>query len=56
MKKTARELREEAKRLLQQADKIENERAIKIGKIVLKHVDNNFKDFNLEAFKKEVFS
>ncbi len=49
-----KKLREQAKKLIELAEKIENERAIKIGKLVLKYAENDFADFNLEKFKKEV--
>jgi hypothetical protein len=54
MKRDPQKLREQAKKLLTQADKIENERAVRIGKLVLKYAENNFADFELEKLKKEV--
>lgn len=53
-KKTPQELREQAKRLLEQAEKIENERATKIGNLVIKYEANGFEGFDPETFKKEI--
>ncbi len=52
--KDPKKLREQAKKLLAKADKIENSRAIKIGKLVLKYQEAGFGDFDLEAFKDHI--
>ncbi|MFZ6007209.1 MAG: hypothetical protein ACOYU2_06090 [Nitrospirota bacterium] len=55
-KRTAQELREQAKKLIEQAEKIENERAIKIGNLIIKYEAADFEGFDLEAFKKQIAS
>lgn len=52
--KSAADLREEAKKLLAKAELIESDKALKIGKLVLKHSAKNFEGFDLEKFKAEV--
>jgi hypothetical protein len=53
-KRTPQELREQAKKLLEQAEKIENSRATTIGKLVIKYEAAGFEDFTLETFKNEI--
>lgn len=53
-KKTPQELREQAKKLLEQAEEIENERAIRIGNLVIKYEANGFEGFTLETFRNEI--
>ncbi|MEW6741018.1 MAG: hypothetical protein AB1325_14095 [Nitrospirota bacterium] len=54
MGKDPKKLREQAKKLLAEAEKIENERLIKIGKLVFKYAATDFADFDLSKFKEEV--
>jgi len=54
--KDPKKLREQAKKLIEQAEKIENERAVRLGKMVLKYAENNFENFEIEKFKKEVMN
>lgn len=53
-KKDIMKLRERAARLLEKAEKLEDEKALKIGRIVLKFKENDFADFNINEFKKQV--
>jgi len=52
--KDPRALREQAKKLIDQAERIENEKAIRAGKVVLRYVETDFAGFELEKFRKEV--
>jgi len=52
--KTPEQLKAKAKKLLERARKIENERYVKLGKIVDKHYKNDFAGFDIERFKQEV--
>lgn len=45
-------LRRKAQQLLQEAERLENETLIKIGKLALKYCDTDFND--LAKFKKEI--
>jgi len=51
---TPAQLREKAKELLAQADKLEEQQMIKIGRLVMKHYEGNFKSFDTEKFTKEI--
>lgn len=53
-KATAKELREQAQKLIEQARKIEDDEFIKLGKVVTKYIDTDFKNFDLAKFKKEL--
>jgi hypothetical protein len=50
-KKTAQELREQAQKLLELAEQIENERAIRIGRLVMEYESRNWEGFDLEDFR-----
>lgn len=52
-KKTPAEIRKEAKKLLDKACEMENQVYQKVGKIVFKHYQEKFSNFNPEAFKRE---
>jgi len=52
--KDPKKLREQAKKLLAEAEKIENERFVKIGKLVMKYHEAGFEDFDIEKFKNEI--
>ncbi len=52
--KDPKKLREQAKKLLAEADKIESGRAIKIGKLVLKYQESGFESFDLRTFRDEL--
>ncbi|MBI1912933.1 MAG: hypothetical protein HYS21_13155 [Deltaproteobacteria bacterium] len=54
MSKDIQKLRERAARLLEKAEKLEDEKALKIGRMILKHKDNDFANFNLTEFKKQL--
>ena len=51
MKKTPGQLRIEAKKLMDIAERIEQAEAIRIGKIVLKAAETDFKGFDIEDLK-----
>ena len=53
-KYTAKELRDQAKKLLEEANKIDDAECLKLGKVVKKYIDNDFKNFDLAKFKKEL--
>lgn len=48
-KKTAKELRLQAAELLQQAEALENERAAKIGKLIINLESENYEGVTLEV-------
>ncbi len=54
MRKTAKDLREEARRLLRKAEEIEKARVMKIGNIVTEYEKNNFANFSIEVFQKKL--
>jgi hypothetical protein len=54
VKKTPEQLREQAKKLLDEAERMENRRAIRIGNFVLMHAENGFEGFTLDALKNEI--
>ena len=54
MAKDSRKLREQAQKLLDEAERIEQAKVIKIGKLVMKYKEAGFKNFDVEAFKKEI--
>jgi hypothetical protein len=45
-----------AKRLLEKAAELRNQKLIGVGKLVMQHHKNGFADFNLESFKKQISS
>ena len=51
---TPLQLREKAKELLAQADKLEEQQMIKIGRLTMKHYEEGFKVFDTEKFRKEI--
>jgi hypothetical protein len=53
-KKTPEELREQARKLMQQAKELESFRILKIGEITRKYMVSDFAD--LDAFKQEIRS
>ncbi len=53
-KLTAKDLREQAKKLIEQANVLEDAECLKLGKIVKKYVDRGFTNFDLTKFKKEL--
>jgi hypothetical protein len=53
-KKTPQELREQARLLLEEAKRLENERATKIGNLVIKYENLGFEGFTLDALKNEI--
>jgi hypothetical protein len=54
LKKTPEQLRAEAAALLERAKKLENERAIRIGNLIIKYEANSFEGFTLESLKNEI--
>lgn len=54
MKKSPAQLREEAKKLMEQAEEMEKGRQLAIGKFVIKLETAGFKDFDLDKFKAEI--
>ena len=53
-KKSATQLREAAKELIAKAKNIEEKELIELGKIVKKHLNEDFNDVDLETLKKEL--
>lgn len=51
MKKDPKALRDQAKRLMEKADKMENDIAASVGRLVIQLHDSNFRGFDLEKFK-----
>jgi len=47
-------LREQAQKLIELAEQIERDKLIKIGKLTMKHYDNDFQSFDAKQFKKEI--
>lgn len=54
MQKTPKELREKARKLLKQAEELENKKTALIGKLVLTHRDDDFAGFDLKKFRAEI--
>lgn len=54
MKNDPVRLREQAKKLLAQAEAIEREKFIRVGKAVLRFYEKDFADFDFEVFKKAI--
>jgi hypothetical protein len=55
MKNDPLTLRQQAKKLLEEAERIEKEKYARVGKLVItKYVERNFEGFDLEKFKVEV--
>lgn len=52
MKNSPEKLRARAQMLIEAAEKIERETALKIGRVTLKHAKDNFAD--LQGFKSEI--
>lgn len=52
-KKTPAALREEARRLMQQAEEEERARHQKIGELFVSYMENSFQGFDLAVFKEE---
>lgn len=52
-KKSPDELRQEAKRLMEQAQQEEHLRLKKIGELFVKHMERNYVNFDLAVFKEE---
>ena len=48
------ELRQRAKDILAQADKLEEQQMVRIGRLTVKHYEEGFKTFDTEKFKKEI--
>lgn len=47
-------LREKARQLIEQAEKLERETFEKAGKVTMKYYHSGFSDFDLEKFRKEI--
>ncbi len=47
-------LREKARQLIQQAEKLERETFERVGRITMKYYRADFSGFDLEQFKKEI--
>jgi hypothetical protein len=47
-------LREQARQLIEKAEQIERDKLIKIGKLTMKHYENDFQSFDTKQFKKEI--
>jgi hypothetical protein len=47
-------LREQAQKLIELAEQIERDKLIKIGRLTMKHYDNDFQSFDTKQFKKEI--
>lgn len=53
-KRTAQQLKERAKELLKKAKELENERATKIGRLVILYEARDFAGFDLDTFKEQI--
>ena len=53
-KKDPKAMREKAKKLIEQAAKIEEKQYIQLGKMVKQHHTAEWRNFDLEVFKKHV--
>lgn len=51
---TPAQLRQKAKDLLAQADRLEEQQMVKVGKLTMKHYEGGFKSFDMEKFRKEI--
>jgi hypothetical protein len=51
---TPTQLRQKAKDLLAQADRLEEQQMIKVGRLTMKHYEGEFKAFDIEKFRKEI--
>jgi hypothetical protein len=47
-------LREKARELIRKAEEVENVRATKVGKMILRHHDNDFLDVTIDQLKAEI--
>jgi hypothetical protein len=47
-------LREQAQKLIELAEQIERDKLIKIGRLTMKHYENDFQSFDMKQFKKEI--
>jgi chorismate-pyruvate lyase len=54
MAKGIKDIREQARKLLEKAEKLEEQAHIKIGKMIAEHSRTEFRNFDLERFKIEV--
>lgn len=53
-KRDANALREQAKKLLEKARQIEEARALRIGKLIMRYREKNYEGFVIDRFKKEI--
>lgn len=53
-KKDPKQLREEARKLIEKAKALESERAMKIGRLVMSYEEKDFSGFSLERFRSEI--
>jgi len=51
---TPAQLRQKAKDLLAQADRLEEQQMIKVGRLTMKYYEGGFQAFEVEAFQKEI--
>ncbi len=51
---TPAQLRQKAKDLLAQADRLEEQQMIKVGRVTMKHYESGFKAFDTDKFRKEI--
>lgn len=49
-----KKLREQARKLIEKANRIEEEKAIRIGRCILKAAEKDFQNFTIEDIRKEV--
>ncbi len=54
MAKDPKVLRERAKQLIDEAKRIENERAIRIGKYMLRYAESGFKGMSIEKMREDI--
>jgi hypothetical protein len=47
-------LREQAQQLIELAEQIERDKFVKIGRLTMKHYENDFQSFDAKQFKKEI--
>ncbi|OPY84274.1 MAG: hypothetical protein A4E65_00313 [Syntrophorhabdus sp. PtaU1.Bin153] len=51
---TPAQLRQRAKDLLAQADRLEEQQMIKVGRLTMKYYEGDFQAFKVETFQKEI--
>lgn len=53
-KKDPKQLREEARKLIEKAKALESERAMRIGRLIMSYEEKDFNGFDLDHFRSEI--